>query len=76
MNAIVRGLAHGHDHEQIMVIFALSGSGKTQLAIKFARENDDMCVITQPSETLVLTLSGMITFSSSTQVRPIVSKTV
>jgi len=47
MEAITRGLTGGQNREQrIMVISALSGSGKTQLAIKFARENDETCVVT------------------------------
>jgi Mrp family chromosome partitioning ATPase len=39
MNAIVKGLVDGDTSTQrIMVISGLGGSGKTQLALKFARD--------------------------------------
>jgi hypothetical protein len=48
MEAITRGLTGGQNGEQrIVVVSAMSGSGKTQLAIKFARENDETYVVTQ-----------------------------
>lgn len=43
MKAIIQGLlGNTNAGQRIMVISALSGSGKTQLAIKFARDNADM----------------------------------
>lgn len=42
MEAIVKGLFEGDDFSQrIMVLSGLGGSGKTQLALKFARDFED-----------------------------------
>ena len=44
MNAIIKGLTEGNEFTQrIMVISGLGGSGKTQLALKFARDFQDRC---------------------------------
>jgi uridine kinase len=44
MNAIIKGLTEGNEFiQRIMVISGLGGSGKTQLALKFARDFRDRC---------------------------------
>jgi hypothetical protein len=38
MDAIIKGLIEGNAVQRIMVVSGLGGSGKTQLALKFARD--------------------------------------
>lgn len=45
MEAIVNGLLEGDDFSQrVMIISAMGGCGKTQLALKFARDYEDRFV--------------------------------
>jgi uridine kinase len=44
MDAIIKGLTEGNEFGQrIMVISGLGGCGKTQLALKFARDFQERC---------------------------------
>jgi adenylylsulfate kinase-like enzyme len=64
MDAIIKGLTDQNATQRVMVISGLGGSGKTQLALKFARDFQDRYDRSQALEYASNILSAISIFSS------------